>query len=235
MKVSWTRTRLSGGSWSQGRRAWFVTGLAVAVLVSGGVPAATQTAPGAAEALALRVQAHYTTVRDFTADFVLSTTSQLTPKPIVERGVLRVKKPGRMRWTFDTADKRQFISDGVRIYSYFPKDKYVLQSAIPPDNEASTALLFLSGRGNLTKDFTAVVGTGMAAGESRLVLTPRTKQADFERLTLDVASNTLEFRGLAVHDAQGGTSAYRFTGLRENVGLTDKEFEFTIPKGVVVR
>ena len=35
-------------------------------------------------------------------------------------------------------------------------------------------------------------------------------------------------------DAQGGTSSFSFTNLKENVGLADKEFAFKIPRGVDV-
>jgi outer membrane lipoprotein-sorting protein len=35
-------------------------------------------------------------------------------------------------------------------------------------------------------------------------------------------------------DAQGGTSSFTFTNLKENVGLPDKTFEFQIPRGVDV-
>jgi outer membrane lipoprotein carrier protein len=205
------------------------------VVLTAGPLLALQTPASPADALAARVQTHYATVRDFTADFVLSTTGPLTPKPIVERGALRVKKPGRMRWTFNTDDQRQFVADSVKIYSYFPKDKYVMVSPIPKDDEVSTALLFLAGRGNLVRDFTPALGPGAAAGEARLLLAPKARQADFESLTIDVSTTTMGFRGLAVHDTQGGTSTYRFMNLRENVGLADREFEFTIPKGVVVR
>jgi outer membrane lipoprotein carrier protein len=209
--------------------------IVVALLTGGSLVVARQTPVSPAESLASRVQTHYAGVHDFTADFVLSTTSPLTPRPLVERGTLRVKKPGRMRWTFHTDDKREFVADGSQIYSYFPKDKYFMRSDMPKDSEASTALLFLSGRGHLVRDFTPTLASGAQAGESRLELRPRTRQADFERLTLDVASDTLAFRGLVVHDLQGGQSTYRFSKLRENVGLTDAEFVFTIPKGVVMR
>jgi outer membrane lipoprotein carrier protein len=209
--------------------------LTILAVLMGAPLLAFQPSPSAAEALAARVQAHYATVRDFTADFVLSTTSPLTRKPIVERGSLKVKKPGRMRWVFDTEDRRQFIADSVMLFHYFPKDKYVMMSPLPKDDDASTALLFLSGRGNLVRDFTVVAGSTSHPGEASLVLTPKSKQADFERLTLEVDTKTLQFRGLSVHDTQGGTSSHRFTNLRENVGLSDKEFQFVIPKDVVIR
>ena len=35
-------------------------------------------------------------------------------------------------------------------------------------------------------------------------------------------------------DAQGGESAFFFTNLKENTGLADKEFAFSIPRGVDV-
>jgi outer membrane lipoprotein-sorting protein len=45
---------------------------------------------------------------------------------------------------------------------------------------------------------------------------------------------TLQIRRLVTTDAQGGTSTFVFTQLRENVGLPDKAFAFTIPRGVDV-
>jgi outer membrane lipoprotein carrier protein len=195
---------------------------------------AQQDAPTAA-ALAARVQAHYTTVRDFTADFTLTQTSAMLPKPVEEHGDVKIKKPSRMRWTYQSSSKQQFISDGTRLYSYFPQDRYVTTTALPKGNEVSTALLFLAGRGDLTRDFTASVPDQQPQGEWRLLLKPKTSQADFRTLTLDVDRATLALRGFTVVDDQGAVSKFRFSNLRENRGLSDKEFEFTIPKGVELR
>jgi len=51
-------------------------------------------------------------------------------------------------------------------------------------------------------------------------------------LVLDPGS--LAIRGLVTVDAQGGKSSFTFTNLKENIGLADKEFAFTIPRGVDV-
>ncbi len=196
--------------------------------------AARQEGPDAAT-LATRIQAHYTTVRDFTADFTLTQTSAMLPKPVEERGDVKIKKPSRMRWTYQTSNKQQFVSDGTRLYSYFPQDRYVTTTALPKGNEVSTALLFLAGRGDLTRDFTASVPDQQPPGEWRLLLKPKAPQADFKTLTLDVDRATLALRGFTVVDEQGAISKFRFANLRENRGLTDKEFDFTIPKGVELR
>ncbi len=75
-----------------------------------------QGTPSAAD-LAARIQAHYTTVRDFTADFTLSQTSGLLPQARTERGHVEVKKPSRMRWVYETSGKQEFVADGSRFYS----------------------------------------------------------------------------------------------------------------------
>ena len=45
---------------------------------------------------------------------------------------------------------------------------------------------------------------------------------------------TLALRGLVTNDAQGGTSTFTFGNLKENLGTSDKEFTFKIPRGVDV-
>jgi outer membrane lipoprotein-sorting protein len=67
------------------------------------------------------------------------------------------------------------------------------------------------------------------------VLTPRRSPASFASLELQVDRQTLQLRGLVVVDAQGTTNRYRFSNLRENVGLTDRAFQFQFPKGVDVQ
>ena len=42
---------------------------------------------------------------------------------------MQVKKPSRMRWTYESPERKVFVADGTRIYSYFPEDKQVIVSA----------------------------------------------------------------------------------------------------------
>lgn len=199
------------------------------------VPADSRAQAPSAVDLAARIQAHYATVRDFTATFTLSHESPLLPKPVVDRGEVKVKKPGRMRWTYTTGERQQFISDGTMMYAYFPRDRYADRTAVPRDDQASTDLLFLAGRGDLNRDFSPSLPAAQSPDEWHLVLRPRTPQASFVTLTLQVDRTTLALRGLIATDDQGGTRSFRFDNLRENAGLSDREFEFTPPRGVEVR
>ena len=193
---------------------------------------AQQAAPSA-DALATRVQARYSTIRDFTADFTLTTTSGLSLGGGSDRGKVIVKKPVRMRWTLETGSRHEVVSDGTRLFNYFPKDKVVNEVAL--NDQTSTALLLLTGRGDITRDFTAKMAPNQPPGEWRLTLMPRTPQPDYKEITLAVDRTTLRLMGLDILDDQGTVRAFRFSNLRENQGIADSVFTFRIPPGVDVQ
>jgi outer membrane lipoprotein carrier protein len=197
------------------------------------IRAADSTAPELAAAL----QRKYAGIKDFSADFTHTYEGGVLRKQITERGHLLVKKPGMMRWDYSTPEPKQFVSDGIKMYSYIPQDKQVIVAAVPPDEDAPTPTLFLAGKGNVTRDFTPSLidaPPGMPAGSRTLKLIPKARQRDYDWLVLVLDPDSLAIRGLLTVDAQGGKSSFLFTNLKENVGLADKEFAFKIPRGVDV-
>ena len=97
----------------------------------------------------------------------------------------------------------------------------------------------VSGRqGQPDSRFHALAGrrcqTGCPPGTRALKLVPKTPQPDYDWLILVVDPATLALRGLVTVDAQGGTSSFSFTNLKENVGLADKEFIFNIRRAVLM-
>src|SRR5262245_17226780 len=95
-------------------------------------------------------------------------------------------------------------------------------------------MLFLAGRGNVTRDFTASSAESFIPGTQGLKLVPRKADADYDYLVLNLDPSTFQIRGLRTIDRQGGESTFTFTNLKENQGLSDKEFAFRIPRGVDV-
>ena len=187
--------------------------------------------------LAQALQKKYDGIKDFSADFVHTYEGGVLRKQVTERGRLLIKKPGKMRWEYTSPEPKTFVSDGVKLYSYVPADKQVVVSSVPPDDQATTPTLFLAGKGSLTRDFTpsiVALPAGMPAGSRALKLVPKSRQQDYDWLTLVVDPVTLAIRGLVTVDAQGGTSSFSFGNLKENVGLADKDFAFKIPRGVDV-
>src|SRR5688500_6453958 len=133
------------------RFAVAVLALAAATVPEARTPA--QASPSAGE-LAAGIQRRYASVRDFTAAFTQTYHGGVVRQKIVERGTLAVKKPARMRWPYTAPEKKEFDSDGRKLYSYVPADRQVIVSDVPADGGDTTAALFLAGRGDLARDFT---------------------------------------------------------------------------------
>lgn len=199
------------------------------------VPAAVDT--GDPLALASALQRKYDAVRDFSADFVHTYEGGVLRKKISESGHLLVKKPGRMRWTYTDPERKVFVSDGVKMYSYIPADRQVYVASVPAQDQATTPALFLTGKGNLLRDFevsAAEAPADAAAGAAALRLVPRIKERDYDSLVLVVDRESLDLQMLMSEDRQGGRSTFAFSHLKENIGVRDREFEFKIPRGVEV-
>ena len=183
--------------------------------------------------LVRNLQLKYDSVRDFSADFEHRYTGGLLSISLVEHGTVLIKKPGKMRWSYATAEEKLYVSDGETFYSYFPLDRQVIVTEVPPDDRASTPALFLAGRGNLSEDFDAAYEDAPSSPEAWVIrLTPRVADAGYEWLVVTVDRRSLSITGLSTSDFQGGQSTYIFTGLEENQDLPDSAFEFTIPDNI---
>lgn len=191
------------------------------------------SSPSAAE-VAAALQRKYDSLRDFSADFIHAYEGGVLRKKVTERGTVMVKKPGKMRWNYTSPEDKVFVSDGRRIYLYVPADKQVMVSPVPEEDQATTAVLFLAGKGDLTRDFAVSFVPGAPADKYKLRLDPKQPERDYEWLELLVDKATMRIVTLHAGDRQGGQSAFLFTNFKENTGLSDKTFEFKIPRGVDV-
>ena len=201
-----------------------------AILISAAIPHAQATRP--ADALARDLQTRYQSIRDFSADFVQSYRAGVLKTQTRESGTVAVKKPGKMRWTYVKPERKEFVSDGHKMYMYFPDDKQVTERDAA--DQASTPDLFLSGRGDIARDFTPAYADSPVAGTIGLKLVPRKSEPEYEYLVLALDPARLQIRGLMTRDHQGGESTLTFTNMKENRGLSDKDFVFQRPRGVTV-
>jgi outer membrane lipoprotein carrier protein len=215
------------------------TALLIVLLAAPGAagrqPAQPDAARQSAQQLAAAVQAAYDRIHDFSADFTQDYTTTVLKRKTSESGKVQVKKPGKMRWDYLVPEKKALVSDGSRIYWHVPADNQVTISPVPKQDEATTALLFLVGKGNLTRDFNVSFSGAAPAGSRSLRLDPKLPERDYEWLQLVIDEKTLQIRTLAAPDRQGGQSTFHFSNFKGNVGIPDKTFNFKIPNGADVR
>ena len=184
-----------------------------------------------ARSLVRKVEEVHARARDLVGRFTQSYRSGMLGREVVERGVVMIKQPGRMRWEYKDPEAKLFVSDGHTFYFYVPADRQVVVSEQDP--ERSLAGRLLSGRGGLLEEFEASLAEPLEEGVLRVKLQPRREQADVERAFLDVEP-TGRLRSILLEDVQGNRTRFRFEGLRENTGLADRLFRFEVPAGVEV-
>ena len=184
------------------------------------------------ETLATELQARYQSIRDFSADFVQSYRAGVLKTQSQERGTVAIKKPGKMRWTYTKPQRKELVSDGVKLYWYVAEDKQVVERDVA--TQASTPDLFLSGRGDIARDFTASYAETPVQGSVALKLVPRKNEPEYQYLVVALDPGTLQIRALMTRDHQGGESTLTFSNMKENRGLSDRDFVFRVPSGVKV-
>ena len=202
-----------------------------------GLPLAAQSPPAdSAAALAARVQVRYAAIRDFEGRFVQTYVGGVLRTRATESGTLAVRQPGRFRFVYTSPERKEFVSDGEKVYTYLVADRQVYVSPAPGPGEATTPALFLAGRADIGRDFTASFEplSGAPGGLTTLKLVPKKPDPDYEWFGIGVDPTSLQIRFLEAADRQGGRSSFVFSDLRENRGLSDNTFRFRIPRGVDV-
>ncbi len=192
-------------------------------------------APSAsAEEFLRRLQQRYETVDTFSAEFTQIFSSQGIEQR--ESGRLIMKKPGKMYWEYQQPARKVFVSDGAAAYFYVPAERQVMVTELSPE-DTDTPLLFLFGKGDLSRDFEV---SFEAEEESREVgyrllrLEPRQPRGDFSRVLLEVDPSTLRISRLSVIEPIGSRNDYLLSGVEENIRVPDRTFRFKIPPGVEV-
>jgi outer membrane lipoprotein carrier protein len=211
-----------------GSRRMHTAGLVLILLAGAQAPADDVDI---ARRLVRRVEERHARTNDLVARFSQSYRSGMLGREIVERGVVKIKRPGRMRWEYKDPEAKLFVSDGRTFYFYVPADRQVVVSE--QDEQRSLAARLLSGRGGLLDEFFASLDEPLEEGVLRVRLTPRREQAEVERAFLDVEPSG-RIRSIFLEDVQGGRTRFRFESVRENTGLPDRLFRFEVPPGVEV-
>lgn len=187
--------------------------------------------------LVASLQERYAAVRDLTADFEHRVAGGVLSIGDRELGTVRIKRPGRWRFDYHEPETKHFVSDGATVYAHFPLDRQVVVTSVPTDAGASNPAAFLSGRGDLVRDFAAAYADepdDAPPNTWTVRLTPLRDDADYELLELAVDRDTLDIRRLSTTDSLGAVSTYRFSNLRANLSLPDTLFSFEIPPNTEV-
>jgi outer membrane lipoprotein carrier protein len=176
-------------------------------------------------------------VTDLKAPFRQAAHNKVMNQTIDASGTLYLKKPGRLRWEYQTPTPQEIVSDGAKLWIYTPELKQVNVSAAPAAL-AGPAGSFLQGLGQVREHFDVrflnPAQPTDAQGRVVLDLAPKRPQPLMARLIVAVDPKTWLVRQAIVYDELGNTVTVSFGDTVVNSGLADKLFVFVPPPGVAV-
>jgi outer membrane lipoprotein carrier protein len=206
--------------------------LAAVLLHAGGALAA----PTLDEAVSALEQAQRR-VTDLKAPFRQSAHNKVMNQTVEARGTLYLKKPGRLRWEYQTPTPQEIVSDGTKLWIYTPELRQVNVSAAPAAL-VGPAGSFLQGLGQVREHFDVrFLNPAQPADSEGLVvldLTPKRPQPLMARLIVSVDPKSWLVRQAVIYDELQNTVTVRFGDTVVNSGLADALFVFVPPPGVAV-
>ena len=199
---------------------------AVALLFA--VPASAQT-PSAAQ-LAKTVDAHYNHLKSLEARY--TERYQGMGMDRTESGTLLLRKPGRMRWVYDTPRGKLFVLDGKDAISYTPGDAQANRLPAKQLDDLRSPLRFLLGHTELAHELDHLTVAPVTGGYN-LAGTPHGQSQRISAIVVTVNTSGM-ILALEIEEADGARTTFTFTDQHEDVSAPESDFVFNPPPGVTV-
>jgi outer membrane lipoprotein carrier protein len=215
--------------------------VSVAFSIAKPSPAAPQQKSEPAKSLARLLEEHYRKPHTLQAVF-LERYSESQKEVRVESGTVYFRRPGQMRWEYESPEKKLFLVDGKTTWFYVPYDHTVTKAPVKESSDWRTPLALLTGKADLSRlcaKIDLVDQQGLPPGHQVLRCIP--KQAEtpddagaFTEVLLEVDSSSGELARIEIRQPGGVELEYRFGNWQADVPLQASLFRFEVPKGVAI-
>ena len=183
-----------------------------------------------ADTLIRKVDDHYNRLSSLRARYTERYTGMGLDR--TESGTLLLKKPGRMRWSYDQPAGKLFVLDGKYAWFYTPGDDQAQRVPAKQLDDLRSPLRFLLGHTQIKKELNNLTVTSDSHG-IHIAGVPIGMEQRIKALTLDVTPGGA-IQHMKLEELDGATTEFTFTQVEENVVTRDSDFTFTPPKGVSV-
>lgn len=180
------------------------------------------------------IQKSYESVLTFRATFEQRAFVKMVNRTEVAKGNVQIKKPGKMKWVYNSPDPQVLISNQKNLWLYTPEDEQVTRMPVENVYSSNTPALFLAGQGILTDTFDVVQVLTEKNGFT-VVFTPKEVESNLSRLILRANKNNYQITGATVYDKLGNKTDIRFRDIRINEEIAESVFDFKIPAGVEIQ
>lgn len=184
------------------------------------------------DGLLRKIQTRYNRAQSLKLDF--SETYGGTKSPVQsEKGVLYLKKPGRMRWEYTSPAGKLFLSDGKEALTWTPADRTVEKAKLKESEDVHAPIAFLLGKLDFKKEFKSFE-TRQEGADTWIVATPKSENLAWSKVDF-LATPDGEIRRVRVTLQDQSKLSFTFSNEQLNVPVAQSLFTFTPPPGADVR
>ena len=213
---------------------------AVFALASASEPPSNQTSDSA-KSIAHLLEEHYRQPRTLQAVF-LERYSEGKRQARIESGTVYFRRPGQMRWEYDSPEKKLFLVDGKTTWFYVPYDHTVTKAPVKESSDWRTPLALLTGKADLSRlcsGIDIISQTGTPSGHAVLRCIPkeaksRSEGNDYTEVLLEVDTSTGELARIEIRQPGEIELEYRFGKWQTDIPLAGDLFRFQVPSGVAI-
>jgi len=211
-------------------KAVLALALSLSVLAEAQTPSTKLPISVASDAIIRKVDGHYNHLSSFKARYTEHYAGMGMDR--TESGTLLLKKPGRMKWSYDTPAGKVFVLDGKFAWFYTPGDLQAQRIPAKQLDDLRSPLRFLLGHTQLRKELDSLT-VAPDAQNYRISGIPKGMAQRVKALTLLVdAAGAIQ--RMKLEEVDGAVTEFAFTALQENVPAKDAEFAFIPPAGVTI-
>lgn len=181
------------------------------------------------------IQNKYEQINNFQALFTQESEVKALNKTQLAEGEVWFKKPGKMRWNYNTPNKDQIVSDGKTLWFYDEEEKQVIETPITQVSETQSTTTLLSGLGNIKQLFDASFSDAeniIPNGAYLVDLVPKGDE-EYNKVTIAVDKDMMVNK-IYLYDPFGNLTTVKLADIKTNGGVSDSLFDFKAPEGAEV-
>jgi outer membrane lipoprotein carrier protein len=206
-----------------------------------------------AKLISARLEARYRSPRTLVATF-LERYSENGQVVRTEAGVAYFRRPGKMRWEYESPEKNVFLVDGKTAWFYVPADHTVTRAPAKQSTDWRTPLALLAGEMKLSRvcarvelsstEKPATAGNTVlycplrgedTKPQSASAASPDAQESvPSDSVFLEVVPATGELARVLVREKAGVEVEFKFTAWRFDPPVADSFFRFDVPPGVAI-
>jgi outer membrane lipoprotein carrier protein len=179
-------------------------------------------------AFAARIDKHYNALHSLSVHFTQKYDGMGMHRQ--ESGILLLRKPGKMRWTYANPAGKLFVLDGHDAYFYAPGDTEIPRVPAKKLDDLRSPLRFLLGHTQLAKELTNLQINPGENGAYTLSGIPNGMEKRIASLSITASADGV-IQSMRIEETDGAINTFVFTDEHPDAPSSDGDFTFHAPAG----